>query len=248
MCTASWLTAGDRFHLFFNRDERRSRAAGLPPQLQHAAGVDYLAPIDPESGGTWFAATARGLLLALLNRSVDGPAIPGRTSRGSLIPALVGARDLGEVARLLGEMPLFECAPFRLLANLPGVEGAEALGAVWDGQRLATQPITTPDGLLCSSSRGDLEVTRQRSEQWTARGAHRASDGVAELRRFHRSHLPTRSTFSVCMHREDAATVSHLEVARSPTSVEVAYFSGAPCLGGAAERSTLTLGAATEQD
>ncbi len=239
MCTASWLTAGDRFHLFFNRDERRARAVGLAPRLQRAAGVDYLAPLDPESGGTWFAATGRGLLLVLLNRSVDGPAAAGRKSRGSLIPALVGADDLPEVVRLLGELPLVDCAPFRLLANLPGVE---ALGAVWDGQRLATQAITTADGLLCSSSRGDLEVTRQRSDQWTARSAHRATDGVAELRRFHRSHLPTRSTVSVCMHREDASTVSHLEVARSPTVVEVAYFSGAPCTAGDAERSTLILG------
>ena len=67
MCTASWLTEGDRFHFFFNRDERRTRAIALPPEQRQAHGVAYLAPIDPDSGGTWFAATERGLILALLN-------------------------------------------------------------------------------------------------------------------------------------------------------------------------------------
>ena len=242
MCTASWLTEADRFHFLFNRDERRTRALGLPPQRQQAHGVAYLSPIDPDSGGTWFAATERGLVLALLNRSVDGqPPAAGRRSRGSLIPALVGARDLAALATLLDRMALAECAPFRLFADLPGTA---ALGAVWDGERLATQAITTPAGLLCSSSRGDRAVTRVRSALWSARRAERAASGLDELQRFHRSHLPSRSASSVCMHREDASTVSHLEVLRTPDEVRVAYFAGSPCTAGEPERSTLPLGAA----
>jgi hypothetical protein len=238
MCTASWLTAGDRFHFLFNRDERLARAVGLPPRRLHAADVVYLSPIDPESGGTWFAATERGLLLALLNRSVDGqPAGPGRRSRGSLIPALVGARDLVEVAGRLAAQPLDECAPFRLFADLPG---SPSLGAVWDGRALATQPITTPTGLLCSSSHGDREVTRIRSEVWTARAERRHADGIEELRRFHRSHLPERSAASVCMHRDDAATVSHLDVLRTRDRFEVAYTNGSPCESGEPDRRMLS--------
>ncbi len=239
MCTASWLTAGDRFHLLFNRDERRTRAVGLPPRALRKADLAYLSPIDPDSGGTWFAATERGLVLTLLNRTVDGqPPTAGRRSRGSLIPELVGARDLAEVATLLAALDLADCAPFRLFADLPGTP---ALGAVWDGQRLMTQPITTAAGLLCSSSRGDHEVTRVRSLLWTARSREREALGLEELRRFHRSHLPTRSAASVCMHREDAATVSHLEVLRSPDEIQIAYFSGSPCSAGEPERSTLPL-------
>jgi hypothetical protein len=242
MCTASWLNAGERFHFLFNRDERRTRAVGLPPRRLSADGVAYLAPLDPDSGGTWFAATERGLLLALLNRSVDGqPAAAGRRSRGSLIPVLASAGSLAEVAERLAAQELAECAPFRLFADLPG---ETALGAVWDGQRLATQPITTASGLLCSSSRGDHEVTRVRSELWTARAPQRETAGLEELRRFHRSHQPSRSAASVCMHRDDAATVSHLEVLRTPGEVEVAYFAGSPCSAGEPERSTLPLTAA----
>lgn len=243
MCTASWLTEGDRFHFFFNRDERRTRAIALPPEKRLGDGFAYLSPIDPDSGGTWFAASDRGLILALLNRTVDGqPPAAGRRSRGTLIPALVGARDLAAVATLLGELSLAECAPFRLFADWPG---QRALGAVWNGMELATQPLLTSSGLLCSSSRGDQQVTRERSEQWSARRAERAADGPAELRRFHRSHLPVRSASSVCMHREDASTVSHLEVVREPGAVHVAYFAGSPCGAGEPVRSILPLVAAT---
>lgn len=242
MCTASWLTAGERFHFLFNRDERRTRAIGSPPQMLRADGVAYLAPLDPDSGGTWFAATERGLLLALLNRSVDGqPAAAGRRSRGSLIPELAAARDMAEVAARLADQELGACAPFRLFADLAG---ANSLGAVWDGQRLATQPITTASGLLCSSSRGDHEVTRVRSDLWTARTAQREAAGLEELRRFHRSHQPSRSAASVCMHREDAATVSHLEVLRTPEAVRIAYFAGSPCTAGEPEHASLRLSTA----
>ncbi len=243
MCTASWLTEGDRLHFFFNRDERRTRAIALPPEQRQGDGFAYLSPIDPDSGGTWFAATDRGLILALLNRTIDGqPPAAGRRSRGTLIPALVGARDLAAVATLLGELALAECAPFRLFADLPG---RAALGAVWNGRELETQALLTPSGLLCSSSRGDHQVTRERSALWSARSAQRALDGPAELRRFHRSHLPVRSASSVCMHREDASTVSHLEVVREPGAMHVAYFAGSPCGAGDPVRSTLPLVAPT---
>lgn len=239
MCTLSWLTASDQFHLLFNRDERHTRAPGLPPRLQHAGGVSYVAPIDPDSGGTWFAATELGLLLALLNRTVDGaPPKTGRRSRGSLIPELVAARNLAEVARGLDRLELAECAPFRLYAGLPGGAG---LGAIWNGERLATQPITTATGLLCSSSRGDRAATRVRSELWTSRASERAASGFEELRRFHRSHLPERGALSVCMHREDAATVSLIEATRTAESIALAYYSGSPCAAGEPERSLLPL-------
>jgi len=228
MCTASWLTDGERFHFLFNRDERLTRSRGLPPDKRQSADVVYLAPIDPDSGGTWFAATDRGLILALLNRTVDGqPPAVGRRSRGSLIPELVQARDLTQVATLLGRLALAECAPFRLFADLPA--SADALGAVWNGRDLATQAIAAHSGLLCSSSRGDQLVTDLRGELWRKRAAQRAAEGVAELRRFHRSHLPSRSAASVCMHREDAATVSHLELLREPEAVCVTYSDGSPC-------------------
>ncbi|MEO8275756.1 MAG: NRDE family protein [Thermoanaerobaculia bacterium] len=243
MCTASWLTDGPRFHLLFNRDELLRRSRGVAPELHAREGVAYLSPTDPQSGGTWFAATERGLLVALLNRNVDGQTsgstTPGRRSRGSLIPELVGARTIAEFNRLLEALDLSECPPFRMFANLPGEPHSS--GAVWNGERLSIQAITTPSGLLCSSSRGDQRATEVRSALWSERAAERAALGAEALRRFHRSHEPERSAVSVCMHREDAQSVSHLDVTRDATVITVAYFDGPPCSVAEPSRSTLRL-------
>ena len=105
MCTASWLDRPEGFELFFNRDERRTRARSLPPRVVTAPdGTRYLAPIDAESGGTWIAVNEHGLAVCLLNRypEVLAPATP--RSRGHLVThlagtgALAGATDLGAAA------------------------------------------------------------------------------------------------------------------------------------------------------
>lgn len=239
MCTASWLTEGDRFHFLFNRDERLTRAAGRPPERRFAEGVAYLSPIDPESEGTWLAVTERGLLLALLNRSVAGRQAPaGSRSRGTLIPELAPASSIEDLARRIAALDLAECAPFRLFAHLG--ERA-ALGAVWDGRERAVQSLGTASGLLCSSSLGDLAVTRSRSELWSARRREIAAHGLDELRRFHRSHLPERGPASVCMHRDDAQTVSHLELLRTPDAFHLTYFDGPPCTASTPVSSSLPI-------
>jgi hypothetical protein len=46
---------------------------------------------------------------------------------------------------------------------------------------------------------------------------------LAWLRRLHRSHRPERGAYSICMHREDAATVSYTEIRSRPGRVEMEY-------------------------
>src|SRR6266567_137587 len=53
------------------------------------------------------------------------------------------------------------------------------------------------------------------------------SDGW--LRRLHRSHIPGPGPFSVCVHRQDAATVSYTEVRCGGTQISMDYLDGNPC-------------------
>ena len=53
MCTLSWIPGQDGYALCFNRDERRTRAAASPPGLLAREGVQFIAPLDGEAGGTW---------------------------------------------------------------------------------------------------------------------------------------------------------------------------------------------------
>lgn len=231
MCTASWLSAGGDFFLLFNRDERRTRAKGLPPQRSVAGDTRYLAPLDPESGGTWIAVNERGLVLALLNRSEDGHAPQaGTMSRGTVIPALIGNRDPEVAIQRLQELDLKECGPFRLLAQR-GDE--QVLVASWNGSQLASQGLKTAAGLLCSSSLGDERVTRARTSTWRRLRSSAPHWTVDELRALHRSHDPEPSADSVCMHRDDAETVSQVEIHVSGAAIELAFRDGPPCRGGA---------------
>ena len=66
MCTVSWLPEPGGFTLCFNRDERRTRGAALPPESRRAGGRAFLAPYDSDHGGTWLAVNDAGLALGLL--------------------------------------------------------------------------------------------------------------------------------------------------------------------------------------
>ena len=67
VCTLSWFDAPDGYHLFFNRDERRTRRAEIPPAVRCRGSVRFIAPLDGDFGGTWIAANESGLTLCLLN-------------------------------------------------------------------------------------------------------------------------------------------------------------------------------------
>ena len=232
MCTASWLAAGDEFHFLFNRDERRTRARGLPPRRGNAGAVAFAAPIDAEAGGTWIAVSGNGLLLALLNRTTDalagaGPR-PGSVSRGTLIPSLVDAGDASAVFARLAATDLHALAPFRLVVR-DGQSGAIAT-ATWSDGALERRELDPQHGLLCSSSLGDRRVTDARTPIWERLRSGGTPLTLEMLRSFQRSHEPSPSAESVCMHRDDAATVSQTEVRIDPRTVAMRYTDGPPCV------------------
>jgi hypothetical protein len=45
----------------------------------------------------------------------------------------------------------------------------------------------------------------------------------------HRSHQPDRDAFSVCMHREDAETVSYTEILATRRWAKMRYCARSPC-------------------
>lgn len=230
MCTATWLADGEGLHFLFNRDERRTRPRGLPPRAGARDRVRYLAPIDAAAGGTWIAVNELGLLFALLNRTEEGAApATGTLSRGSIIPALVAASSLERAGAALAALDLGRLAPFRLAVRDPGAGAMTCFG--WDGARLDFEALDPSLGLLCSSSLGDARVTRARAPRWARLFENGRRATLDDLRRFQRSHEPERSADSVCMHRDDAQTVSHVEILVDGASAVMRYVDGAPCEG-----------------
>lgn len=238
MCTASWLIADGSLHLFFNRDERRTRGPALEPAEHSSEGVRYLAPTDSSKLGTWIAVSERGAVLALMNRS-EGvrPEVPG--TRGRLIPKLIGARRSEGLAKWLSDEDLSDLPPFALLSfgYRDGDDRRSDARFVWDGRELVRRPFDEEVGVIASSGLGDVAVDSWRREAFLWARSQEPRWTVADHRAFHRSHVPERGPLSPCMHHKLASTVSLTEVDVTPSGVEMRYFAGSPCKAGAGPSS-----------
>ncbi|HXU33443.1 MAG TPA: NRDE family protein [Thermoanaerobaculia bacterium] len=218
MCTASWLIGPDGYHLLFNRDELRTRPIALPPRRGERNGMRYLAPVDPQGGGTWIAANEAGLCLFLLNRRPDRPPREPQASRGLIPLELIDASEVEEVARRAAALDFSRHRPFTLGAIAPGTP---PVVFAWTGDALESATASPP---LVSSSVGDESLFAERRATYPS--------GPLTLRKllaYQRSHGSGKSAASVCMHREDAQTVSFSRVRVNGRQVRLGYAPGSPC-------------------
>ncbi len=241
MCTLSWVRQLRGYTVLFNRDERRTRAIGLPPTEQLRNGVRFLAPSDPEGGGSWVSVNDQRVALALLNQyEADQPAERPPVSRGQLLLALADLGSQAEVWNRLRTAGLMQYAPFTLAVFEPGLP---ALLLGWNGQALTDEILGQSGLLLASSSVAQHEADQARRKLFDATTAAGAIDEVV-LERLHRSHLPVEGPLSVCMHRADAETVSFTRISVTPLLVSLSYVAGAPCRGAPADTLILQPSAA----
>jgi hypothetical protein len=222
MCTLSWIRELDGYHVFFNRDERRTRAPGIAPEPGVRGDIRWLAPRDGESHGTWIGANTGGITLAILNRwhespvATDGP----WTSRGLLVRDLLDATSLDEMARRLEATDLRVYQPFTLAAF---ETGRDVSVFAWTG-RAAVRDQVADSGMVLTSSGFDQEAAMRRAELFA-----RYSDPRPEqFEAVHSSHEPERGPLSVCMHRPEAETVSFTRIEVNPARVIMTYAPGAP--------------------
>jgi hypothetical protein len=228
VCTLSWIPLPDGYAVAMNRDERRTRAPALPPAQVDAGGVPALMPIDGDAGGTWISVNDRGHTLALLNRWDESPHDPGTplVSRGLLVRDLAGLPGAGAVRTAIAGLPLTRYRPFTLVSV--GLGGPPLLFE-WNGQELSHAEVAEP-GLVRTSSGSD-QVGVERSRGALFRAASEAPGGLTPevLVTLHRSHLPGKGPLSICMHRDEAVTVSFSLVTVSERQVLFRYVAGSPC-------------------
>ena len=229
MCTVSWILRPDGYDVFFNRDELRSRRPAEPPRTDERDGVRVLAPRDGDHGGTWLAVNAHGVTVGMVNGyPPDCPPAPqpGKRSRGLLLLDLATSATTAAVRARLAEISLADYAAFTLVAF---GRGEPVIAALWDRVRLTWRPapVTMP---LCSSSHRTAEVEASRRAVF-ARCPPAAGSPETWLPAYHAGHVPERGAFSVCMHRDDAQTVSYSHVVVDAARATFAYQPGPPCEG-----------------
>jgi hypothetical protein len=227
VCTLSWTPLPGGYALAMSRDERRTRARALPPARMTIQAIPVLMPIDPEGGGSWVSVNAQGLSLALLNRYEESPQdLAGPfTSRGLLVRELAWAADHDAVARGLGSMGLGTYRPFTLVAV--GSGRAPHLFD-WDGSHLTLSEVTQPGLVRASSGSNQVEAERERNDLFRAAAAESGRLSVAAMERLHRSHLPQKGPLSICMHRDEATTVSLSLITVFDRTISILYVDGPP--------------------
>lgn len=228
MCTVTFIGRKNGYALGTNRDERLSRAKGLPPAVQQRGGCKVMAPVEP-SGGTWIALNDLGVCFALINwyaMVTNGPAKP--VSRGNIIPSVIQASSIGDAERLLARVQLKRIKPFRLI----GVFGntRQIVEWRWDGDRLLARKHGWGRRQWISSGFDEPQAQRVRSRIFRSALNLSKVGSLQWLRRLHGSHRPENGPFATCMHRADAATVSYTEVVATPRQSVLRYHDGSLCL------------------
>ncbi len=227
MCTLSWCHSADQYDLFFNRDEQTTRGPADLPVVRERDGQLFIAPRDPQSGGTWISVNPHGVSVCLLNRYEANvwPVSDRRISRGTLVWTLADARSINNAVGRFQEFDLERTAPFTMVIVEPN---RPATLLAWNGFELRNTVRDRAGIIQTSSAVGQPEVERIREQtlRTTLDGDKLTTD---ILTRFHASHIPNRGPMSVCMHRPDAHTVAFSHVRVSTAHATFEHVPGPPC-------------------
>ena len=232
MCTVTFIPRGEGYLLAMNRDEKVTRGHAVPPSVLGTGRGHAIYPRDVD-GGTWIAASDRGIALALLNSNDTRVLCGKRRSRGVLIPVLIGCTSSRNARATLNMLDLGGILPFRLVGIF--ADEKNICEWRWDQKSLDYEYRSWSARQWSSSSLSDAKATLHRKFEYSRAQQHEDAGSVAWLRRLHASHDPEHAHFSTCVHRGEVETLSYTEVICTPEIVQCGYVSGSPCrpVGGA---------------
>jgi len=227
MCTVTFIARRNGYALGMNRDEKLARVKALPPALHRFEGRTILCPSEP-GGGTWIGVNDVGVTIALVNwYSVSARVAKKGISRGKMVTSTLTAADPERASEILSAGPLSRVNPFRLLGVFPG--SREVVEWRWNLKRLKRFNRAWTTNIWISSGFDEAGAQQTRSKVFQDALRQVSAKNVDWLRRMHRSHAPEIGPYSICMHRDDAATVSYTEISVSGGIAKMHYRSGPPC-------------------
>lgn len=226
MCTLTWFDTDSGYELFFNRDEMISRSRAEPPKVCFDEPIQTLFPTDADAGGTWIAVNQLGITVCLLNhyQFEQIKTYKDWISRGQIVRSFAAIPSLAAAEQQFSELDLDDYRAFRMFVLVPG--GDNRL-FVWDGHSAHIDAgISQPKSSSSMDAKYVKLSRRNLFQEMNLAGSSTSQDFVD----YHSSHIPMRSKESVCMHREEAHTVSLSHVRVDENTVQFYYADGSPCL------------------
>lgn len=206
MCTLSWCTHSKGYTLYFNRDEQIARAKAIPPEVFENRDCKFIAPIDPDGGGSWISLHECGATHAILNlyeKQKIYPKTDKTISRGQLLLSLSPLYQVHEIENRLNETKLIDYQPFTYLFIKPT---GLAQKWTWDGIKLVSSKVNPTTSLPISSSSVMTDsVIQHRILTFKKEVIPTEAESYWN---FHCSINHNKDAFSTLMSRDDAATQS----------------------------------------
>lgn len=227
MCTLTFIPKPRGYLLGMNRDERLTRETAMPAAIVEREGVPAVYPREGATGGTWIAGNAEGMAFALLNQNRTPGTGPKLRSRGHVIPSLIHSAGMREAVQRLEALDMSGMMPFLLTGFFPAEQSI--VEWKWDGAFLKFRPWTWRARHWFSSGISDFMAAKVRGEFCQTAWQRRDAGSREWLRRVHASHAPVRGSFSICMHRAEAASVSYTEIGYDGLTLDLRYHAGHPC-------------------
>lgn len=201
-----------------NRDERDDRPAAEPPQWRDVGVQSTRAiwPTDAKAGGTWIAATTRGLVFALMNVSEPAAANSApdasysphaKLSRGTIITELVGANDFDEAVQLARAIRVGEYPPFQLIVFARDAKSLHSGVVRWNGVEAKFNTFRGAYACFASSGLGD-HLVQSRLSLFDEMLASDGTRPAVTQDNFHRHQWDHATHLSVLMRRPQHRTVS----------------------------------------
>lgn len=221
MCTVTFIARKNGYALGMNRDEKNSRVQGVAPSRHVLDGRAAIFPSEP-SGGTWIGVNDAGVTFALINWYLIGKRVSRNPiSRGEVTHSILAFDKLSAAEQHLARFPLDRINPFRLIGVFP--QSTAIVEWRWDlvGLKRVEHRWQTSIWISSGFDERGAEITRR--ERFVAAQQNGSACDVRWLRQLHRSHEPAPSAYSICMHRDDARTVSYSEISVTDSIAGLTY-------------------------
>ncbi len=208
MCTLAFIPTKDGYLLGMNRDEQKTRPPALSPEIVSKQNKRFIMPVD-HRGGTWLGISETGNTFALLNWYPEDR-LQGTQSRGQIIPQVIAAADCAEFDLELRALDLSKMSAFRLIGVFFGDRLLKEIR--WNGSVLQTTSHEWAQRIWASSGFNEGEAIFKRSQVWEESLPINLQNPRRWMTNLLGSHRGGPGPFSICMHRDDAQTVSYSEV------------------------------------
>ncbi len=239
MCTVTFIARKNGYAIGMNRDEKLTRVKALPPARQQINRRDALFPSEP-GGGTWMGVNDTGVTVALINwYSVQSRVSANAVSRGQLVRSALEANEVDSVDQILKRSPLDRTNPFRLIGVFHDTN--QVIEWQWNLSALHRVAHDWKTNVWISSGFDEAGAQESRRLVFNRLIEQGLVRNLRWLRAFHASHSPACGPYSVCMHRDDAATVSYSEIAVGRWSASMRYSPGPLCCNDGGLQQSLRL-------